>query len=161
MKVRLKPKFNGWISYAYTDSKRKQYDAAIVTPANYDITHSLSVVGTYNITDRLTVGASYKTSTGKPFTPVTGSLFDPYNNVYIPIYADRNSERFPTYQRVDLNAQYIFALFGRFAVAFFALNNLLNTSNLYEYDYNFDYSNRTEVNSANKRIIYFGMGLQL
>lgn len=161
LKVRLKPKFNGWISYAYTDSKRKQYDAASLTPANYDITHSMSIVGTYNVTDRLTVGASYKVSTGKPYTPVTGSMFDPNNNVYIPIFAERNSERFPTYQRIDLNAQYIFALFGRFAVAFFALNNLLNTSNLYEYNYNFDYSQRTEINSSNKRIIYFGMGLQL
>jgi hypothetical protein len=161
LKVRLKPKFNGWISYAYTDSKRKQFDAANQTPADYDITHSLSVVATYNVTDRVTVGASYKVSTGKPYTPVTGSMFDPNNNVYIPIYADRNSGRFPTYQRVDLNAQYIFALFGRFAVAFFALNNLLNTSNLYQYSYNFDYSQRININSGNKRIIYFGMGLQL
>lgn len=161
LKVRLKPKFNGWISYAYTDSKRKQYDAAKLTPADYDITHSVSVVCTYNVTDRLTVGASYKISTGKPYTPVSGSMFDPLNNVYIPIYTDRNSERFPTYQRVDLNAQYIFALFNRFAVAFFALNNLFNTSNLYQYNYNYDYSNRIDVNSSNKRIIYFGMGLQL
>jgi outer membrane receptor for ferrienterochelin and colicin len=161
LKVRLKPKFNGWISYAYTDSKRKQFDAANQTPADYDITHSVSVVATYNLTDRVTVGASYKVSTGKPFTPVTGSMFDPNNSVYIPIYADRNSGRFPTYQRIDLNAQYIFALFGRFAVAFFALNNLLNTSNLYQYNYNFDYSQRTNINSGNKRIIYFGMGLQL
>lgn len=161
LKVRLKPKFNGWISYAYTDSKRKQYDAAGLTPADYDITHSMSIVGTYNLSDRLTVGASYKISTGKPFTPVTGSILDPNNNVYIPLYAERNSERFPTYQRVDLNAQYIFALFNRFAVAFFALNNLFNTSNLYQYNYNFDYSNRIDVNSSNKRIIYFGMGLQL
>lgn len=161
LKVRLRPKFNGWISYSIVDSKRKQYDAAKETSADFDITHTLSVVGTYNITNSLTVGATYRVSTGRPFTPLTGSAFDSTQSVYVPFYALKNSDRFPTYQRVDLNAQYIFALFGKFAVAFFALNNALNTKNLYEYNYNFDYTQRREVFTTNERTIYFGIGLQL
>lgn len=161
LKIRARPLFTGWISYSYTDSKRRQYDAVSETSADYDITHSMSIVGSYNITDRLNAGIAYKVSTGRPYTPVTGSIYDPSQGVYIPIYSVKNSGRFPVFHRIDVNAQYIFALFNRFAVAFLALSNILNTKNLYEYNYSFDYSQKYEVNSTNPRTIYFGMGLQL
>lgn len=161
VKVRFRPKFNGWISYSYTDSKRKQFNSQMLTSANYDITHTLNFVGSYNISDYFTIGASYKITTGKPFTPVVGSTLDTVQNVFIPLYALYNSERFPAYNRMDLNAQYVFPLFGKFAVAFFALNNVLNQKNIYEYTYNYDYSKRIEIASNNKRSVYFGIGMQL
>ena len=160
-KVRLKPKFNGWISYSYTDSKRRQTASSPLQSANYDITHNLSVVGTYNISDYITCGITYHISTGKPYTPIYGSVFDSTQSAYIPFYAPFNSDRFPTYHRVDVNAQYIFSMFGRFAVAFLALNNLFDNDNLYTYTYNADYSQKIAVRSNNNRIIYFGIGLQL
>lgn len=160
LKVRLKPKFNGWISYSYTDSKRKQYANGPLESADYDITHTVSVVGTYNITDFFTAGITYHISTGKPYTPVFGSVFDSTQNAYIPFYADYNSDRFPTYTRIDVNAQYVFSFFGKFAVAFLALNNILDNKNLYNYTYNSDYSQKIALRSNNNRIIYFGMGFQ-
>jgi len=161
LKTKIDNKFTGWISYAYCDSKRKQYEAVTLAPANFDITHNLSVVGSYNLTDQIVFGAIYKVSTGKPFTPVTGSTFDSSQNVYEPIYAEVNSGRFPTYSRIDMNAQYIFSLFGKFAVAVLAFNNVLNQDNLYDYTYNFDYSKRLEIQTNNRRTVYVGLGLQL
>jgi len=161
LKVRLKPRFNGWISYSYTDSKRKEYGTGILTSANYDITHTLSVVGTYNPFGNLTVGATYKVSTGKPYTPVTGSIYDSSQSAYIPIYGATNSDRFPVYQRVDINAQDYFTEFSRFIVIFFALNNIFNQDNLYTYSYNSDYSRKISINSNNFRTVYFGFGIQL
>lgn len=153
-------KYSAWISYAYTDSKRKQYDAINISPAAYDITHNLSLVGSYNITNNLITGFTYRISTGRPFTPVTGSTFDSANNVFAPIYGETNSGRFPTYQRVDMNLQYVFSLFGRFAVAVFSLNNVFNQKNLYDYTYNKDYSEKVEIVTSNKRQIYLGLGVQ-
>lgn len=161
LKVRLKPKFNGWISYSYTDSKRKQTSSGSLQSSNYDITHNVSVVATYNFSDYLTAGLTYHISTGKPYTPVSGSIFDSTQSVYIPFYAPFNSDRYPTYTRIDVNAQYIFSFFGKFAVAFFALNNLLDNRNLYAYTYNYDYSQKIAVRSSNYRTIYFGIGFQL
>ncbi len=161
LKVRLKPKFNGWISYSYTDSKRKEFGTGKLVSANYDITHSLSVVGTYNIVGNITVGATYKISTGKPYTPVYGGIYDSTQNAYIPIYGTTNSDRFPVYHRVDINAQDYFTVFNRFIVIFFALNNLFNQDNLYTYSYNFDYSKKIAIRSTNFRTVYFGFGMQL
>lgn len=160
LKVRLKPKFNGWISYAIADSRRKQFYATNVSSANYDITHTLSVVGEYNITERLTIGATYKYSTGKPFTPVTGSIFEPSQDVYIPFFAEVNSGRMPDYRRFDMNMQYIFNFLGKFAVAVVAVNNILNVNNVFEYTYTPDYSKKIGISYNSPRIIYVGLGLQ-
>lgn len=160
-KVRLKPKFNGWISYSYTDSKRRQTETSPLQSANYDITHNLSVVGTYNLSDFITFGITYHVSTGKPYTPIYGGLFDSTQSAYIPLLAPFNSGRFPTYTRIDVNAQYVFSFFGKFAVAFLALNNILDNENLYTYTYTPDYSRQIPVRSNNNRIIYFGVGFQL
>jgi hypothetical protein len=161
IKKRVKGRFTGWLSYSYTDSKRRISDSSPEFSANYDITHSESIVGTYNFSDTWTAGLTYKISTGKPYTPVTSAAFSQSEGVYIPGYAGTNSSRFPTYHRLDMNLQHIFALFGKFAVAFFALNNVLNQKNVYTYTYNFDYSIKKEVISSNDRIVYFGIGLQL
>jgi vitamin B12 transporter len=159
LKKRFRGKFTGWISYSFVDSKRRQYGNLFETSANYDITHTMSVVGSYNITNDLTAGATLRLSTGKPYTPVIGSTFDPVNNAYIPTYADNNSDRFPTYKRIDVNLQYVFSILDRFAVAFVALNNVLDEQNLFTYTYNFDYSQKIPVVSTNERTIYFGVGM--
>lgn len=161
IKKRVRGKFTGWISYSYTDSKRRLSDSSPEFSANYDITHSASIVGSYNFTDTWTGGLSYKISTGKPYTPVVSATYNATEDVYIPGFAGTNSSRFPTYHRLDMNVQHIFALFGKFAVAFFALNNVLNQKNVYTYTYNYDYSIKKEVVSSNDRIVYFGIGLQL
>jgi hypothetical protein len=159
-KAKIDNKFTGWISYAYSDSKRKQYDATQLVPANYDITHNVSVVGSYNATDQLVLGAAFKVSTGKPYTPVIGSEFVKLQEAYKPVYAEINSGRFPTYSTLDMNAQYIFSLFGRFAVGVIAVNNIFNKKNLYGYTYNFDYTQKIEIYSNNRRSFYAGLGLQ-
>lgn len=161
LKSKITNKYSAWISYSYTDSKRLQYNSVVQSPANYDLTHTVSVVGSYDITPNLTTGITYKVSTGKPYTPIIGSYFDSTQNLYAPVYADYNTGRFPTYQRVDVNLQYIFSLFNKFAVAVFQINNLLNQKNLYGYTYNFDYSDRIEIISTNRRQVYFALGVQL
>lgn len=161
IKARIKPDFNGWISYSYTDSRRDLFGSNGLAPADYDITHSLSIVGTYNVFGNCFVGATYKVSTGKPYTPVISSIFDSTQNAYIPVYGETNSDRLPLYQRVDLNASDYFILYNRFVVVFMALTNLFNQDNLYTYSYNFDYSRKIAIRSTNIRTIYFGFGLQL
>ncbi|HEY3252180.1 MAG TPA: TonB-dependent receptor, partial [Ignavibacteria bacterium] len=48
LKSRVTNKYSAWISYAYTDSKRSQYENQKEVSAAYDITHSLTLVASYN-----------------------------------------------------------------------------------------------------------------
>jgi vitamin B12 transporter len=161
LKSKVFNKYSAWVSYSYSDSKRRQYDAAVQTSADYDVTHSLTAVASYYFNDFFTVGLTYRISTGKPYTPVAGSYFDSTRNVYAPVYAVKNSGRFPTYHRLDLNAQLIFSAFGRFAIAVMELNNVLNQKNLNDYTYNYDYSLKKEIVSTNRRELYVAFGIQL
>lgn len=160
LKVRFRGKFNGWISYSLTDSRRKQYNATGVSPANFDITHNFSIVGEYNLSDVMTIGAIYRISTGSPYTPVTGSVFNQEQNVYIPIYAEENTGRMPTYTRFDMNYQYYTTLFNRFTVLVLAISNILNTNNLNEYTYTADYGVMKGVSFNNPRTVYIAIGMQ-
>lgn len=159
LKSKITNRYSTWISYAYTDSKRNQLDYGALTSADYDITHALTFVASYNIFDNLVVGSTYKISTGKPYTPVVGSFYDSTQGYFVPEYAVHNSGRFPTYQRWDMNLQYIFSLFGRFAVAVFQVNNILNHKNLYEYTYSSDYSRKMPIYTTNLRTVYFALGI--
>ncbi|MBK6771744.1 MAG: hypothetical protein IPG78_06395, partial [Ignavibacteria bacterium] len=51
-KTKISNKFTGWISYAFSDSK-KQFDSQNLVPSNYDITNNISLVGSYNLTDQI------------------------------------------------------------------------------------------------------------
>lgn len=160
IKTKIANKFTGWISYSYLDSKRKQYEAQNLSPSNYDITNTMSLVGSYNLSNSIVFGATLKMSTGEPYTPVIGSFFDSNQGVYVPVYGETNSDRFPNYSRVDVNAQYIFSFLGKFTVAVLALNNVFNQNNIYEYTYNYNYTEKREIITNNRRTVYVGMGMQ-
>lgn len=59
-----------------------------------------------------------------------------------------------------MNAQYIFSLLGKFAVAVIALNNIFNQNNIYDYTYNYNYTEQKEIITNNRRTLYVGLGLQ-
>ncbi len=161
LKARYKSAINGWISYSAVDSKRSASPVSGEFPADYDITHTLSVVANFRFTSELTLGLTYRYATGKPYTPITGSIPDTTQNVYIPLYAGYNSGRFPEYHRFDASIQYIFRLFNRIAVGVISVMNIFNNKNIYEYTYNRDYSQRRTVYTNSVREVYLGFGFYL
>ena len=98
-----KDKFNGWVGYTLSQAKYiipeindgKPYDS----PTNHK--HSVSVVGTYDITNRVSVSADWIYYSGAPTTFPTG-VYE-VNGTRIPLYSSRNSDYFPDYHRMDLS----------------------------------------------------------
>jgi len=94
-------KFGGWISYTYsrvfrtipTIENGKEYRAP------YDKPHNISIVINYDLTKRITLSANWLYSTGQPFTAPVGRA-EILGNI-IPIYSQRNRERYPDYHRLD------------------------------------------------------------
>lgn len=95
-------RFTGWISYTFSRALRKfpdindgkQYNA------NYDKPHNLSLALNYNITNRVTLSANWVYTSGSPITYPTMRFQHGNNN--LPIYGDKNSNRLPSYHRLDL-----------------------------------------------------------
>jgi hypothetical protein len=140
---------SGWIAYSYARSLRELGDERYY-PA-HDRRHDLNVVASYRASDRYTFGARLGVATGTPYTGFGGTysrwFYDPVARrwrVPSPTSGDRNeqvrtprnTERYPTYRRLDLSAHRLSRVRGAEVDAFVNLVNALNTRNvlLYAFD---------------------------
>ncbi len=141
----------GWLSYGFIDTKRQWNDFENLSNSSFDITHNLSMVLKYNFTAMWQIGINFKYATGRPYTPINGSVFHTENNLYKPVYGVDNSARFPDYKRLDVRLTHLNQLFRDiFAIIYVEGLNILNINNLFGFTYNRDYSEKQRVRS------YFG-----
>jgi outer membrane receptor protein involved in Fe transport len=102
-------KFTGWLSYTYSRVFREipEINDGKKYPANYDKPHDISLILSYDLTERLNVSLSWFYSTGAARTLPIGGI--QVENTFIPIYGERNSSRLPDYHRMDIGATYHFS----------------------------------------------------
>lgn len=99
-------KLQGWIGYTWSKTLRKfsEINAGNIFPARYDRRHDLSLVGTYNLSERWTLGGTFVFGTGQAITlPERRYLIS--GTVYYE-YSDRNAYRMQPYNRLDVSATY-------------------------------------------------------
>jgi vitamin B12 transporter len=153
---------NGWISYGYINTKRLWMDFDSYTSSSFDITHNISIVAKYNLSEKFQLGLTAKYATGRPFTPVSSSKYLSDYNVYEPVYSATNSSRFPDYKRVDLRLTYFGQLFDYSFIGYIEGINILNFTNIFGYSYSPDYTERKEIKSYfGRRMIVFGFTLSM
>jgi hypothetical protein len=160
----LLTRFNGWLAYSYLHSWRLQprdlgdrylYERA---PSPYDITHNLTLVGKMRIIQFLSAGLTYRYATGRPVTPINGATRNEQFDFYEPIEGPVNSERLPSFQRLDGSLSYYLPFGnGHSATFYLAVSNLLNRANVVDYEYSADYSSRQPRTTNYRRFIYFGV----
>ena len=93
---------NTWIK---TDRVFEAINDGRAFPAKFDRRHDLSVVLSYNLTEKWTLGAAFVYATGNAIT-LPESIFFVENNVLFN-YGDRNSFRMAPYHRADISATYV------------------------------------------------------
>jgi len=95
-------RFSGWLSYTWSRTIRHldEVNDGIPYPAPYDKPHDLALVGSYDISDRISVSANWIFSSGLPFTLPTGR-YKIQGNI-IPLYTGRNQYRLEDYHRLDV-----------------------------------------------------------
>lgn len=152
---------NGWISYGFINTKRLWMDFDNYTSSSFDITHNISLVARYSLSEKFQLGLTAKYATGRPFTPVTGSYYRSDINIYEPVYASTNSSRFPDYKRVDLRLTYLDTFFDKYSfIGYVEGINIFDFNNIFGYSYSPDYSERNEIQSYfGQRMIVFGFSV--
>ncbi len=117
--------FNIWISYSYLDIENK-YDGINNNQyfkANTDINHSLTTTLNYKYKN-LKMALNWRIRSGKPLTDLD---YDDNNNAY---FDGINTEKHPTYHRLDFSAIYPFKLSKKNkAKAGFSVKNVYNNRN--------------------------------
>ena len=160
-------RLSGWLSYGWLDSRRMEGDDPRQLPSSYGVPHSLTLVGKYQATSALQLGAKLNLASGRPWTPVTGATYDAARDIWRPSYAENNSARLPDYARLDLRLTRLFSLpaaggLPESSVCVFYIEalNVLNTRNVLEVVYNEDYSVARETESYfGRRLLVAGFGL--
>ncbi|PQJ36374.1 hypothetical protein BSZ35_07995 [Salinibacter sp. 10B] len=163
----LETRVNGWASYSLLESRRTQPRDRGATvqlekgPAPFDLTHQATVVGKVRVVNQLRLGATYRYTTGQPFTPVVGTERQP-SGPLLPIDGPVGSKRLPSYQRLDLQLSYYWPFNRQQHVIFYAaVNNVLDRANVVDLAYSADYAERRERTTNFRRSVYVGLTLTL
>jgi len=164
----LSTPFNGWIAYSLLRSRRVQvrYNGVEIqhqeAPAPFDITHNLTLVAKAQLVNALSGGLTFRYATGRPITPIVDAVPAADKSYYLPVEGPVGSQRLPPFQQLDGQLSYVlFFSGGHQAVFYLAVNNLLNRTNVLDYDYSIDYTQRQPRTSFFRRSIYFGTTVSL
>lgn len=109
-----------WLSYSYVDSKRKYRAYPQKVRPTFAPEHTLSVVAKTWI-PRITsqIGVSMTYSSGRP-----------YNDPNKPGFM---TERVPFYQDISVNCSHLRKIFGKSAIIYLSVSNILGRENIYGY----------------------------
>jgi len=102
-------KFDGWITYTYSRSLRKtsgvlpeeKISNNQYFPSSYDKPHDFTTVINYHLNKRVTFGANFTYSTGRPIT-LPEHKYGAGNETAV-VFSDKNEYRIPDYHRLDIS----------------------------------------------------------
>ena len=153
---RKHPKYDAFFVYNFLSSKRREHDVLVLTTAPYEINHSFTGIFQYKF-EKGTLGIRFSYASGLPYTPLVGREWDEVSDVFVPIWGNPYSQRYPSYQRLDINGSKNINFHKRLIVLYFGITNLLNRRNILRYEYSSDYSVRNNSYSIFGRSIFVGI----
>ncbi len=133
---------SGWISYAIVRSERRDTPDGALRPSDYDQSHVLTGIGTWDLGKGFDVGARVRFATGFPRTPVERALYDARRDAYTPVFGPKNSDRIPAFFQVDLRGSKRFTLPRGELEAYLEVQNVTNRENPEEIVYSASYRNK-------------------
>ena len=131
--------FSGWLAYTLSQSKRLDAADPNWRLFDFDQTHILAVVGSYQLPRNWLIGGRFRLVSGNPITPVTGAVYNAANDRYYPSYGEVNSERLPFFHQLDLRVDKRWIYNGWILNVYLDIQNVYNRSNTEDFDYNFNY----------------------
>ncbi len=108
-----KGNFTGWISYAYSRSMKQIADInnGKIFPSTYDRPHNFSLTLSYATIKHWSFSSHWMYLTGAPFSAPTGFYY--VNGYSVPVYGEKNNDRYPDYHRLDLSVSYALSKPGK------------------------------------------------
>jgi TonB family protein len=131
--------FSGWLAYTLSRSTRLDSGETKWRLFDYDQTHILTMIGSYQLPRNWLVGGRFRLVSGNPITPVSGAVYNAANDRYYPSYGETNSGRLPLFHELDLRVDKRWIYNGWILNVYLDVQNIYNRSNTEDYDYNFNY----------------------
>ena len=130
LRHRIKDRFFGWISYAYTHSERRNHPDDAYKPYLFDHSHIVSVVANYNLSHKYELGMKWQFLSGTSAVPISAifQMQDPITRGMNKIISE-NLDAFletklPPYHRLDLRLNRKTRFYGLPVTAFIEIWNV-------------------------------------
>lgn len=140
----------GWLAYTLSRSLRRDAPEIEERLFDYDQTHNLILVGSWALGARQQwrLGGRFQYTSGKPYTPVEGTVFQSDLNHYLPEFGRINSRRFEAQHQLDVRLDRVWH-FQRWRLSVY-----LDVTNVYAHpaplqaQYSHDYSQQEPITSV-------------
>jgi TonB family protein len=141
----LSSRLFGWLGYSIVRSERRDRSSSNYRLFDFDQTHVLTALASYELGWGFEVGARFRFATGLPRTPVTGAYYDARTDSYQPVFGRQSSTRIPPFAQLDLRASRRFRAGPLELEATLDVQNVTNRSNPEELVYSADYSQKSTI----------------
>jgi hypothetical protein len=134
-------RFFGWIAYTFTVSEIWDPMTRAYRSSDYEQTHLLNILASYELPRRWTIGGRFRLSSGFPYTPIEDALYDSDLDRHVGVPAARiNSKRLPLFHQLDLriDKEWVFNEW-KFGI-YLEVQNVYNQKNAEALIYNYDFS---------------------
>jgi hypothetical protein len=138
--------FFGWLSYSLVRSERTDGGSKSYRPFDFDQTHVLTLLASYDLGAGFEVGARFRYSSGYPRTPIVRAVYDSRTDSFEPVFGAHNSIRIPAFYEVDARVAKRFSFGGSAQLELYLdVQNMTDHANPEEIIYNFNYTKRSYI----------------
>jgi hypothetical protein len=138
-------RFFAWLTYTLSKSERATSQGAPYAPYDFDQTHVIGAVASYDLGAGFELGGRFRYATGYPRTPVVGSYFDVQTGTSEPLFGSLNSIRIPAFWQADVRISKRFAIGRSSLEAYLDVQNVTGRNNPEEIVYSPDYAQRSYI----------------
>ncbi len=139
LRFELDDVLSGWVAYTFQRSFRTDAPGAEERVFDFDQPHILTALGTWNIGAGWSLGVRWRLVSGNPYAPVTGSIYDAFTDVYVPVFA-RERSRLPSFHQLDVRLDKTWTFDTWKLNLYLDVQNAYNRENPEGVSYSYDYS---------------------
>jgi hypothetical protein len=138
---------SGWAAYGYGRHEYTDTSSGERFASDADQRHTVSLYGSYRLSDRTAIGAKFRYGSNYPLTgfigqatlsPAAPPLFGGAQPLVYALTSERNTLRLPAYARLDIRADRTFSWGDRRVTVFAEVANALNRRNVRNVPYSVD-----------------------
>ncbi|APR78596.1 TonB family protein / TonB-dependent receptor [Minicystis rosea] len=146
LRYKADDRFFGWLSYTLSRSERSAVPSDPFSPFQYDQTHVLTVLGSYNFGGGWRLGARFRLVSGNPYTPNGEGAYDATAGVVqaAPAYP-ANGARLGLFHQLDVRLDKTWTFKWWKLTAYLDIQNIYNRQSPEGVSYNYNYTQSTTV----------------
>lgn len=139
VRANVDTRFSGWVAYTISRSERLDAGSDEWRLFDFDQTHILTILGTYNLPKNWSIGARFRLVSGNPATPLLGGAFDVDSNSYVRVAGEANSIRQPAFHQLDIRVDKRWVYNRWMLNLYLDLQNAYNRRNQEDVAYSYDF----------------------